>query len=114
MPLLWGTDSVLLGSISDSSLGLGTGWNLSKTGGVKLEAFTGGSGVSSVLGEPLQAEVLCRRQPRHVHEVGYWHKEPSEVHMTKLQAVGWLARHFYFQNSLPQMVVPGCSSQQCF
>lgn len=49
---------MLLGSFSESSLGLGTGWNLSKTGGVKMEAFTGESGVSSVLGEPLQAEVL--------------------------------------------------------
>lgn len=83
---MWGTDSVLLGSFSESSLGFGTGWNLSKTGGVKMEAFTGGDGVSSVLGEPLQAEVLCRRQPRHVHEVGYQRTEPS-VHMTKLKAV---------------------------
>lgn len=71
--LLWGTDSALPGSFSESSLGLGTCWNLSRTDGVKVEAFTGRDGVSSVLGESLQAEVLCRRQPRHVHEVGHQH-----------------------------------------
>lgn len=100
---MWGTDSVLLGSFSESSLGLGTGWNLSKTGGVKMEVFTGGDGVSLVLGEPLQAKVLCRRQPTHVHEVGYRHTEPSEVRMTKLKAVGWPSIHFYFHNALPWM-----------
>lgn len=80
----WGTDSALPGSFSESSLHLGTGWNLSRTGGVKMEAFTGGAGVSSVLGGSLQDSVLCRRQPRHVHEVGHQHMGPLEVLMTSL------------------------------
>lgn len=111
--LFRGTDSVLPGSFSESSLGLGTGWNLSRTGGVKMEDFTGGDGVSSVLGEPLQAEVLCRRQPRHVHEVGQQHAGPPEVPTTKPQAAGWLSTHFYSQKPLSWMFFQGCSWQQC-
>jgi hypothetical protein len=54
---LAGVDSALPGSFSESSLGLGTGWNLSSTGGVKMEVFTTGDGVSSVLEGLLQAGV---------------------------------------------------------
>lgn len=63
--LWWGTDSVLPGSFSESSLGLGTGWNLSRTGGVKMEAFTDEDGISSGAAGLLQTEVLCRRHRRH-------------------------------------------------
>lgn len=96
--LLWGLGSMLPASFSESSLGLGTGWNLSRTGGLKTEAFKGGDGVSSVLWESLQAEVLCRRQPRHSPDVGHQHTGPLEVHMTTPQTVGWLSVQFYFQN----------------
>lgn len=62
-------DSALPGSFSESSLDLGTGWNLSRTGGVKMEAFTTGGGVLSVLEDPLQAGVLHERWPTHAHDV---------------------------------------------
>ena len=42
---------------------------MSRTGGVKMEAFTEGDGISSVLGKPLQAAVLYRRQARCAHEL---------------------------------------------
>lgn len=63
--LWWGTDSVLPGSFSESSLGLGTGWNLSRTGGVKMEAFRDEDGTSSGVAGQLHTEVLCRRHRRH-------------------------------------------------
>lgn len=76
-------DSALPGSFSDSSLGLGTGWNLSRTGGVKMEAFTDGDSISSVLAEPLQAEGLFRKHARHGSMRGTRHTGPSEKHTTK-------------------------------
>ena len=68
---LAGVDSALPESFSESSLGLGTGWNLSSTGGVKMEVFTTGDGVSSVLEGRLQAGVLHERWPTHAHDVPY-------------------------------------------
>jgi hypothetical protein len=62
-------DSALPGSFSESSFGLDTGWNLSRTGGVKMEAFTPGDGVPPVLGDPLQAGVLHGREMTHAYEV---------------------------------------------
>lgn len=38
-----------------------------------MEAFAAEAGVSSVLGESLQAEVLQRGHPRHACDVGHQH-----------------------------------------
>lgn len=61
--LCWpGADSPLPGSLgSESSLDLDMGWNLSRTGGVKMDALTVDDEVCSFLGEPLQAEELHGR-----------------------------------------------------
>ena len=109
-PFFGGTDSALPRSFSESSLRLDTGWNLSRTGGVKMEAFTGGAGVSSVLGGSLQEEVLCRRQPRHVHEVRHQHTGPSEVLMTSPpRGCGMAPGAFIFPEISPKEVCWKCS-----
>lgn len=73
------------GSFSESPVGLGTGWNLSRTGGVKMEALTDEDGVSSGAAGLLQTEVLCRRHRRR--GFGFMrrteHTGPSEEHTTK-------------------------------